>query len=607
MIGFVAFFIFTVAASYAWARQFDDRIAPRVSMGPVEVGGMKPELARQLLESKIDTLLVNGIPVMVESETKTLPLSTLVSSDLIEQVNFSLEEALVQAQQARRSPNPLIETWLFLQSFWDEKTVPISVTLADDAIKQNISELFPEKELPGEDARFVFLQQAGAWEIRTLPGKNGVEFDWIAFFNQLETQLERFDGSAITLTLKKTQPNVSLAQADALKEEALNKLFFAPFTYSYTDERSQTTSWVLSRETWSSMLIPQTDGSVGIDKDSFHAFLDPLAEKVERPAQNARLQVENGRVVEFVESQAGQRFDRELMYQELLTASEQATLEIAFLVEEPAVQTGDVNDLGIDQILGVGTSSYRGSPVNRRKNIQNGVDLLNGRLIAPGETFSLVEALKPFETANGYLPELVIKGTKITPELGGGLCQIGTTTFRAAMNSGLPIAERQNHSLVVSYYNDPSNKNPGTDATIYDPAPDFKFVNDTEHYILFQAENLVETQELRFTFWGTTDGRKGSYTPPVVSRWIPVGETQYIETPDLEPGKEKCQEAHIGADASFDYTIVRPDGTEEIVTFTSHYRPLPRICLVGMTPVIPSEPQTSEESEESTDTNLSTE
>jgi vancomycin resistance protein YoaR len=210
------------------------------------------------------------------------------------------------------------------------------------------------------------------------------------------------------------------------------------------------------------------------------------------------------------------------------------------------------------------------------------VRLLNGLLIAPDETFSLLNALKPFETENGYLPELVIKGDKIQPEIGGGLCQIGTTTFRAAMNSGLPIVSRSNHSLVVSYYNDPANGNPGTDATIYDPAPDFQFKNDTGHYLLFQAEMDETTQNLRFTFWGTSDGRKGSYTPPTVIRWIGVGDPINTETLDLEPGEKKCQSAHVGADTTFTYSVVRPDGTVETTGYPSHYRPLPEICLVGV-------------------------
>src|SRR5690606_1808590 len=140
------------------------------------------------------------------------------------------------------------------------------------------------------------------------------------------------------------------------------------------------------------------------------------------------------------------------------------------------------------EILGVGYSNFAGSPANRVHNISIGAAKLDGLLIAPGEEFSLLNALRPFTVTAGYLPELVIKGDKITPEVGGGLCQIGSTTFRAAMNSGLSITERRNHSLVVSYYNDPRNGNPGTDATIYDGSPDFKFINDTGHHILIKTE-----------------------------------------------------------------------------------------------------------------------
>ena len=68
------------------------------------------------------------------------------------------------------------------------------------------------------------------------------------------------------------------------------------------------------------------------------------------------------------------------------------------------------------------------------------------------------------------------------------MCQIGTTLFRMSMNSGMPIVQRVNHSLVVSYYADPVNGNPGTDATVYVPYVDFKFNNDTGNYLLLQTE-----------------------------------------------------------------------------------------------------------------------
>ena len=203
-------------------------------------------------------------------------------------------------------------------------------------------------------------------------------------------------------------------------------------------------------------------------------------------------------------------------------------------------------------------------------------------LIKPNEDFSLINALRPFTIADGYLTELVIKGDEIKPEVAGGLCQVGTTMFRAAMNSGLKITQRRNHSLVVDYYNDLSNGNPGTDATIYDPNPDFRFLNDTGNYILLTTEMNTKTSDLYIYFWGTSDGRKASYSAPVVSRWIPAGADKVIETTSLDLGVRECQLRHNGAEASFTYTRILADGKKEDVVYNSYYRPLPKICLVGI-------------------------
>ncbi len=579
----IAFFLFILTGSYLWSHQFEDRIAPNVFAGSIDIGGKTEDEARQLLQSTIDDLLADGIPVRVQDQQETLTLSTFVSSDLIENVEFDLDQTIQEASRAHRSSNAFASIWSLIASLWQSVHLTIPITLAKEQLRQTLHELFPDVEKPGKNARFVFLQDTNGWSVRTIPGTDGVVLNLDQFFSQLSDHIQQFDRSEIELHLNNTSPEVSQTGAEEQKDIALKKLLTAPIIFSFTDEHKKTSAWTLNRIKLANMLVPSTNGFTQIDRVAFELFLDTIALETEHSAQNARLNIEDGRVTEFVESKQGKKLDRDSLYVDF-TSKFSSAYQLTFIVDEPTVQTSDVNDLGIDQILGVGTSSYRGSPSNRRKNIQNGVQLLNGILIPPGETFSLVDALKPFTIENGYLPELVIKGTKITPELGGGLCQIGTTTFRATMNTGLPIIERRNHSLVVSYYNDPSNNYPGTDATIYDPAPDFKFQNTTDHFILFQAENLTDSQDLRFTFWGTSDGRKGSYTPPNIIRWIAVGETQYIETSDLKPGEEKCQEAHIGADTTFDYSVVLPDGTTTVQTFDSHYRPLPRICLVGVEP-----------------------
>ena len=129
--------------------------------------------------------------------------------------------------------------------------------------------------------------------------------------------------------------------------------------------------------------------------------------------------------------------------------------------------------------------------------------------------------------------------------------------FRLVIESGLSITERRNHSYRVGYY-EPA----GTDATIYSPWPDFKFINDTDNYLLLQTR--IEGNNLIFEFWGTSDGRQVETTQPVIYNIVKPGEPEYVETDELEPGEEKrVERAHNGADAYFKRTISWPEELEK--------------------------------------------
>lgn len=587
-----------------WAQDYEGRLPPNTRIDGVAVGGMDPETVRQALQSRIDAILTGGIDLVVDEEHRTLSLVTISSGDLAEDVDFELDGTLDRLM-ATHEENSVSDAAAMFLSLVSPRAASVPVTLQEDRIKANILALFPDSEVLSQNATFTISWSTAeeTWTIGMVDGTAGSEFQWDTFFDKLEGQLITLQSAPIELALVKVTPRAfSEEEQRELASKAATALQSAPYGIFYED-----LTWELTGEELASMLAPGDDLRLTLLEEPLNAWIAQIRDDVNQTARDARLTIEDGRVVDFTESLEGRTLDEQQLKEDLLTAitvvqeEPHEDIELAIEVVEPTITTGDVNDLGIDEVLGVGTSSYRGSPTNRRGNIQNGVDLLNGLLIPPGETFSLLAALAPFTYENGYLPELVIKGDQITPEIGGGLCQIGTTTFRATMNSGLPVVERQNHSLVVSYYNDPSNGNPGTDATIYEPAPDFKFTNDTGHYILFQAENLTDSQELRFTFWGTRDGRNGSYSPPVVSRWIPVGETVYTQTLDLEPGVEQCQGSHIGADASFVYTVVGAQGETTQTTFESHYRPLPRVCLVGVEELTDTEEETTEPSETTTE------
>lgn len=237
---------------------------------------------------------------------------------------------------------------------------------------------------------------------------------------------------------------------------------------------------------------------------SVYAWTGSIAKNVNAEASEPAIKIVNGRVTEFTPPQTGKALDRYDSSMKIIEALSKGinNIELSVHTTEPRESLGEMNDLGIKELIGRGESKFNGSPANRRHNIKVGVQKMKGIIIKPGEEFSFNEYLGPVEAYAGFKPELVIKKTGTVPELGGGLCQVSSTTFRAAMHAGLEITQRRNHSYAVQYY-----APQGTDATIYPGVVDLKFKNDTANSILvwpyFKDENY-----LVFDFYGTYDGRK---------------------------------------------------------------------------------------------------
>ena len=118
----------------------------------------------------------------------------------------------------------------------------------------------------------------------------------------------------------------------------------------------------------------------------------------------------------------------------------------------PGLPRRRADEHAIKDLVGTARTNFTGSSADRRHNIENGIGKLTGILIAPGEEFSAVAAIGTTSVEEGFVAEYVIKDDKSIKELGGGLCQVATTLFRAVLNTGLPVTERTNHSYVVSYY-----------------------------------------------------------------------------------------------------------------------------------------------------------
>lgn len=187
------------------------------------------------------------------------------------------------------------------------------------------------------------------------------------------------------------------------------------------------------------------------------------------------------------------------------------TVAVSLKTYRPAIfSEKDFTSLKFPQLLASGESSFAGSPRNRIHNIQIGTSRFDGLVIMPDEQFSFNSYLGEVDAENGYKPELVIKENVTTPEYGGGICQVSTTAFRAALQAGFKINQRRNHSYPVSYYG-----TPGYDATVYAPYTDLRFTNDTGKPAYLRTR--IEGTRVIFEVWGTNDGREVLVNGPFVT------------------------------------------------------------------------------------------
>lgn len=575
----------TAGANAAVGKIFEGKILPGVSVGGVDIGGNTPEEATQKLEKAFSHMLDQGLTVRFENTSTQIPLTThgatdpdlvyeLISCNIAEQVNTALH-------LPTKAP-------LFHLLGYKIDITP-QMDIAQTKIIEAITKALPNAEQPGTPTDFVVtFNNETITNIQVVEAVPGFTADFEHALSVITNDASDFSLQPLELTQKSEQAKVSKEEAEKNIPQVQQALTNAPYTLSFNAADGNEHVFTITARDLAIWLAPEKNNGVVsliLNPTDISALLTQMHSDIDVAAKDARFIIKDNKVTEFSPAQDGLKINDDDLIRAILTAisnnTSNQTISIPVDRTQPAVKNENTNTYGINEVLGVGISNFATSPKNRRANIAHGAEKLNGTLVPPGETLSLVERLKPFTIEDGYLPELVIKGDEIIPEIGGGLCQIGTTTFRAAMNSGLDIVERHNHSLVVSYYNDPSNGNPGTDATIYDPSPDLKIKNDTAHYIMLQTEYDNENNELRFTFWGTADGRKGSYTPPQVLSWTGYGEPIITETETLPPGKKNCQAPHPGATTTFDYNVTYADGTTAQDTFTSSYRSLPQICLVG--------------------------
>ncbi|HEB01505.1 MAG TPA: hypothetical protein ENI16_00725, partial [Candidatus Portnoybacteria bacterium] len=505
------------------------KIYPGIKVAGINLGGLTPSQAQNILERKINIFSQTGITFSTSDRKWKASLEELgLSSDLAKSIS--------QASQIGRGYN-LFKNW-----FEQIKTCLIGyqLNLSWQLNKEKFRDYLTQRLRVIEDS----VQETSLFfednDFKVISSQAGFKINQALLRVEFQKKITSLSRDEIKIELIKVYPEIEAEEVIEAREKAL-AILAKPTILKYENQTweispEQILSWIEFKSVKGEQiestttflhrvlnfsvshlpldLLGQEDKNkilgLELSQDSIKDYLIQITPEINQEAVNAELTVKGGRVVVFTLDQSGIQLKIEesvaKIIQDIINNQSEITLEVT--KEEPEVTIENINNLGITALISQGTSNFSGSPKNRRHNISVGATRFHGVLVKPGEEFSFNQTLGEVGPQQGYLAELVIKHNETVPEYGGGLCQVSTTAFRAALYAGVPITERYPPAYPVAYYNPQ-----GMDATIYPPHPDLRFINDTPGHLLIQTK--VAGNILTFYFYGTDDSRevkiKGPY------------------------------------------------------------------------------------------------
>jgi vancomycin resistance protein YoaR len=309
-----------------------------------------------------------------------------------------------------------------------------------------------------------------------------------------------------------------------------------------------------------------------------------IAPLIDKPAIEPKYETINGKKIVIQPSQNGRELDTAVLTkqieQQAFNPSFSPSIELPIKTVTPALALEKVNEYGIQDLIASGQTNFKGSSQARIHNIETAAEKLNGVIIKSNEKFSMYKTVGDIEKTTGYQDSFVIKNGRTVPGIGGGVCQVSTTLFRAALNAGLQINERHPHSYRIAYYEVDSP--PGLDASIYFPTWDLKFTNNTGNNILIQTKMDKAKSTLTFNLYGVKDGRAVQIQQPQITNVIPAPPEVRINDNAIDKGIiRQIDFAAPGSDITVQRTVIKDGKIIIDEPIKSHYYPWQAVYLIG--------------------------
>lgn len=581
---FFAFFLFLATGVYQlW---YSDRIYPGVSMLGMDLGGLTPREAEEVISASFPYPQNGSITLKYQDKSwdftpAGLGLSLDSKASAQNAFNIGREGSYfhkVNVQlSAARSGFLISPTYIFDQRLTSSVLGQIATQVNHSLIEADIS--------------------VSGVEVHIRSGETGRELDQTESLEKINLLMSIMQSGTVDLVVKTTEPAVINVEKTG---SIVKNILSSPLTISMPkDQADQPGPWSIEPETLSGMLslvrVPEGNHSVyqvELDNQLLLPYLNNLANKTNMLSRNAR----------FIFNDSDHRLDllepavigRTLNVSSTIGAIQQKAaagqhdVTLVFDYQNPAVKDDATTDtLGITEQVRAETTYFYGSSAERVQNITAAAARFHGLLVAPGETFSMARGLGDISLDNGFAEALIIYGGRTIKGVGGGVCQVSTTLFRTAFFAGYPIVERHPHAYRVSYYEKVSGNHidpllAGMDATVYVPVVDFRFTNDTENWLLMETYVNPEKRNITWKFYSTKDGRevKADFSGP--TNIVEAPEALYKENPELKKGEiTQIDWEADGADVTVKRTVTKNGQLYLSDEFITHYQPWQSVFEYG--------------------------
>ena len=540
LVGVALLVVVGVTAAFQVA--YSGRAMPGVRVQGTDVSGMRPEEIFKVAQAKAAYFRDPAL-------TLQLPDQSVVLRPVDFGAGLDPAATTQRALDVGRSGDLLTRLKDEFTTWWFGRDLAPVVLVDDHKAAGVIAQIAAQVQRAPRNASVTY---DGAKGVQEIPARDGRMLDANLSLAMVQAAIGGGQRVSLTLPVSPIPPDISSASAAAAEARHLFSqdlvVMLPKWDASGQPQPAQEAFRIKGSDLAMFVSVDQrvVNGAVKLGaamrRDKLAPMIEQLAPAVNQDVTEARFTFNpaDGTLTNIRPAQAGRTLNVTATLDAIETAlkGDNRTVSVVVdTVQPPVSNDATAAQLGITRLITQATTYFKGSAAARMVNVKVAASRFNGVLVAPHETFSFDKYLGNVSTDDGFQEGLVIVGNRTIKGVGGGVCQVSTTAYQAALRAGFPIVERYPHGYRVGYYE--RGMGPGFDATVFSPVVDLKFVNDSDTYMLIETFFDQAAATVTFKFYGTPDGRQVTFTPPVISNIVAHGPAIYEKATDgsVAPGR----------------------------------------------------------------------